>query len=98
MALNEDTGNRPIGPENRLVKEVEEKFGRRRIRVGLHEQTHVPTDKGVAGRENAVEQLIESLTIDFGKRFTNRLTKDVAAADELVIGFVRQFEHVIRPS
>ena len=41
-----------------------------------------------------VEQLVEALRTDLGQSLQKRLADDVTAADQLVIGFVNEFEHM----
>ena len=92
---DEDAVGAALGIGNGLVDEVAEGlFGGSAFAPRQHHALRA-SDEGLAGSADGVEQLDEPLSGNLGKRVHQALAYDGAAAHELAVTGVRDFEHVL---
>ncbi|MCS0591335.1 hypothetical protein NX782_19275 [Massilia norwichensis] len=95
-ALHEDAAHRARLVEPRLVDKVDPAHFHAAAARALQPHRHAPPDIGLGARVHLVEQLVEALALEFGQHLTQGLADRIAAADQVAIGRVGEFEAVLR--
>ena len=98
VAFGEDARNRAVGFDDGLVHEIEEALFEACTRLALKLDRHLPPHEGLAGPVDVVEQFEEALARDLGQRLAERQAGQIPMPDQLQVGLVHEFEHVVRPA
>ena len=96
VAFGENAGNGAVALDDRLVHQIEDPLLQRRARLALDVHAHLAAHEGLSGAEHLVEQIEKALAGDLRKGFVDRQSRQIAVADELQIGLVHEFEHMVR--
>ena len=97
--LNEgdDAFNRPVRPDERLIREVDD------VRLGLAIAVRIPPRRNtgdrdwLAGAVHLIEHLEKSLAVQLRDRLANRQTDDIPPTDVRPIRRTRRPKHVLGP-
>jgi len=95
-AVRDDARAGVVALDQRKVDEVEEALLRLGARCARDADGHLAAHVRRAGGEHVVEQVLESLIDDLRKRLQHGLADQLAVADEPVVRFVGEREHVLR--
>jgi len=87
---------RAVGLDEGVVDEVEEALLELAAGSGTEHRWNIAPDVGNSGFQNPVQQFLETLALQLGKRLEQRLADDVGPAGEIEVRTVGPDEYVIR--
>jgi len=93
---DEDAAHLAVGIADRLVDEIEKAFARDAAHGLIEQHPASRPDIGLSGLQDVIHQIDKALGHHFRQRIADREPDDIPAADQLLIGFVGEHEHMGR--